>query len=104
MDIITITLGHFRMFSLLSFQSKGHNQKLLLLRYISIYITVISDDRRIQIRSSRKARVGLSRYFNNNRTFANFGQPGFQFQCKEHITSYLERNCETQVKSYRLTP
>ena len=68
------------MFSLSTFQSEGHNKKLLLLKVIQKDITFNSDlDKRIQICSIGEGRVGITEYLNINSSFATFGQPRLQF-------------------------
>ena len=70
------------MFSLSTFESEGHSQNLFRLRNIQKDVTVISElDRRTQNCCFREGQVGMSTYFNTNRTFATFGQLGLQVRC-----------------------
>ena len=65
------------MFSLSTFSSKKHTQTLVHLRNIQKDVTVSSDrDRRIQKSCFREVRIGLSKQFDTNKTFATFGQSG----------------------------
>ena len=93
------------MFSLSTFQSKGHSQNLFHLRNIQKDVIVNSNlARRIQKCCFREGRVGKLRYFNANIIFATIGQSGLQVRCKRQYSSSLGMNSLPQVKSYPLTP
>ena len=59
-DILRTLIEHFCLFSLSTFQSKGHSQKLFHLENIQTDVTVNSDlDKRIQKSCIREGRVGI---------------------------------------------
>ena len=78
------------MFSLSTFQSKGHSESFSILRNIQKDVTLNTNlDTRFQKSCFRKGRLGISRLFNTNRIFATFGQSGHKVRCKRQNSIFL---------------